>query len=464
MVASLRTVFSFCLMVIASMFALTKSPTAVYAAPKVTEFKLDNGMQVVVIPDSRSPVVTHMVWYKVGAADETKGVSGIAHFLEHLMFKSTENIPSGEFSKIVSRLGGQDNAFTGHDVTSYFQRISKDRLRKVMEMEADRMVNLKLADKEVLTERDVILEERRSRVENNPAAILDEQMDATLYLHHPYGVPVIGWEHEIAQLSRENAIDFYKRYYAPNNAILVVAGDVTPEEVKKNAIEIFGKLPANPAAPRAVRASDPPQRVARRVTLEDPRAGKASIHRDYLVPSYTTAAPLEAEALDLLAKITADGPTSRLYKKLVVEEKVASSAGGSYMGSGLDSGKFSVYAISADGTDLDKVEQSMDSVLADIAANGVTQSELDRAKNAYVAEYIYENDNQASLARRYGWGLALGRSIEQIEGWPEEIRKVTLEDVKKAAAAYIDARRSVTGILKPLKAPVAEATPAKSRS
>ncbi len=246
-------------------------------------------MQVVVIPDSRSPVVTHMVWYKVGAADETKGVSGIAHFLEHLMFKSTENIPSGEFSKIVSRLGGQDNAFTGHDVTSYFQRISKDRLRKVMEMEADRMVNLKLADKEVLTERDVILEERRSRIENNPAAILDEQMDATLYLHHPYGVPVIGWEHEMAQLSRQNAIDFYKRYYAPNNAILVVAGDVTPEEVKKNAIETYGKLPANPAAPRAVRASDPPQRVARRVMLEDPRAGKASIHRDYLVPSYTTA-------------------------------------------------------------------------------------------------------------------------------------------------------------------------------
>lgn len=464
MVASLRTGFSFCLMVIASMFALTKSPTAVYAAPSITEFKLDNGMQVVVIPDSRSPVVTHMVWYKVGAADETKGVSGIAHFLEHLMFKSTENIPSGEFSKIVSRLGGQDNAFTGHDVTSYFQRISKDRLRKVMEMEADRMVNLKLADKEVLTERDVILEERRSRIENNPAAILDEQMDATLYLHHPYGVPVIGWEHEIAQLSRQNAIDFYKRYYAPNNAILVVAGDVTPEEVKKNAIETYGKLPANPAAPRAVRASDPPQRVARRVLLEDPRAGKASIHRDYLVPSYATAAPLEAEALDLLAKIAADGPTSRLYKKLVMEEKVASSAGGSYMGSGLDSGKFSVYAVSADGTDLDKLEASLDLVLADIATNGVSQTELDRAKNGYVADYIYENDNQASLARRYGWGLALGRSIEQIEGWPEEIRKVTLDDVKKAASTYIDARRSVTGILKPLKAPVAEATPAKSRS
>ncbi len=464
MAASLRSVFHPCLMVIASMFALAQSPTASFAAPRVTEFKLDNGMQVVVIPDTRSPVVTHMVWYKVGAADEPKGVSGIAHFLEHLMFKSTENIPSGEFSKIVSRLGGQDNAFTGHDVTSYFQRISKDRLRKVMEMEADRMANLKLVDKEVLTERDVILEERRSRIENNPAAILDEQMDASLYLHHPYGVPVIGWEHEMAQLSREHAMNFYERYYAPNNAILVVAGDVTPEEVKNHAVETFGKLPANPAAPRAARPADPPQRVARRVMLEDPRAGKASIHRDYLVPAYATAAPLEAEALDLLAKIALDGPTSRLYKKLVVEEKVASSTGGSYMGSGLDSGKFSLYAVAADGTDLTKVESAMDAVLAEVAANGVTAAELERAKNGYVAEYIYENDNQASLARRFGWGLSLGRSIAQIESWPDEIRKVSLDDVKSAAAKYIDARRSVTGLLKPLKAPLAEANPAKSRS
>jgi zinc protease len=288
-------------------------------------------------------------------------------------------------------------------------------------------------------------------------------MDAALYLHHPYGIPVIGWEHEMAQLSPSDAMTFYKRYYAPNNAILVVAGDVTPDEVKKYATETYGKLPANPAAPRAVRPADPPQRVARRVMLEDPRAGKASIHRDYLVPSYTTAAPREAEALDLLAKIALDGPTSRLYKKLVVEDKVASSAGGSYMGSGLDSGKFSLYAIAADGAPLDKVEAAMDEVLADVIANGVTAAELDRAKNGYVAEYIYENDNQASLARRYGWGLALGRSIAQIESWPDDIRKVTIDDVKKAAA-YIDARRSVTGILKPLQAPVAEATPAKSRS
>jgi zinc protease len=400
----------------------------------------------VVIPDHRAPIVTHMMWYKIGAADDPHGKSGIAHYLEHLMFKGTKAHPAGEFSAKVSEVGGVENAFTSADATAYYQTVAKDQLGMVMGYEADRMQGLQLTDAVVLPERDVILEERRSRIENNPAAILDEQMDATLYLHHPYGVPVIGWEHEMAQLSRDHAMTFYKRYYAPNNAILVVAGDVTPEEVKKNAIETYGKLEANPAAPRAVRPADPPQRVARRVMLEDPRAGKASIHRDYLVPSYSTAAPLEAEALDLLAKIALDGPTSRLYKKLVVEDK------------------FSLYAIAADGASLEKVEAAMDAVLADVAANGVTAAELDRAKNGYVAEYIYENDNQSSLARRYGWGLSLGRTIPQIEGWPDEIRKVSLDDVKKAAATYIDARRSVTGVLKPLKAPVAEITPAKSRS
>ena len=440
--------------VIYLMLALTQPISSSLAAPRISEFTLDNGMQVVVIPDTRSPVVTHMIWYKVGAADEPKGISGIAHFLEHLMFKSTDKIPSGEFSKIIARLGGQDNAFTGHDLTSYFQRISKDQLRTVMEMEADRMVNLQLAENEVLTERDVILEERRSRVENNPAAILDEQMDATLYLHHPYGIPVIGWEHEIAQLSRETALNFYKRYYAPNNAILVVAGDVTPEEVKKLADEIYGKIQTNPNAPRFKRPTDPPQIAARRVRLEDPRAGKASLHRDYIVPSYSTAEKGEAEALDLLMKIIADGPTSRVYRKLVVEDQVASSAGGSYMGASLDEGKLSFYAVASDGNSLDKIEASLDSVISDVLTNGVTNTELQRAKNSYIAEYIYENDNQATLARRYGWELSLGRTVKQIESWPDTISKVSLDDIKRAAT-FLDARRSVTGELIPINKPLA---------
>jgi zinc protease len=431
------------------MLAFAQHITAARAEPRASEFTLANGMQVVVIPDHRAPVVTHMVWYKVGAADEPKGVSGIAHFLEHLMFKSTDKIAVGEFSKIISRLGGQDNAFTGQDVTSYHQRISKERLATLMEMEADRMANLRLTKEEVATERQVILEERRSRIDNNPTALLDEQMNAALYLSHPYGIPVIGWEHEMAKLSREDALRFYKRYYAPNNSILIVAGDVTPEEVKALAEETYGKVPANPEVDGRKRPQEPAHIAARRLVLKDPRAGNASFHRYYVAPSYTTARPGESEALELLMKIVADGSTSRLYKKLVVEDKIAATSGGDYSGWGLDGGAISIYAVAGNGAGLDKIEAAVDGVLEDVRANGVTSAELERAKKTFLADYIYESDNQASLARRYGWALAVGRSIADIESWPQAIAKVTPEDVKKAAADYLDQRRSVTGWLLP---------------
>ena len=421
-----------------------------YAAPRASEFKLANGMQVIVVEDHRAPVVTHMVWYRVGAADEPPGVSGIAHFLEHLMFKSTDKIPNGEFSKIVSRLGGQDNAFTSHDVTAYFQRIARERLPTVMEMEADRMLNLRLEEKEVLTERNVILEERRSRTENNPSAILDEQMNAMLYLSHPYGLPVIGWEHEMAKLSREDALSFYKRFYAPNNAILVVTGNITPEELRPLAEATYGKLPANADVKARPRPLEPPHRAARRIELKDPRAGKPSWHRTYLAPSYLTAPAGEAEALDLLMKVVASGATSRVYKRVVVEKQLASSSGGWYSGSGRDSGKISVYAVPADGVELAALEAGIDEVLAEVRQNGITAAELDRAKKSYLAEYIYESDNQATLARRYGWSLTVGRTVKDIEEWPERIEKVTLEDVAKAAAKHLDIRRSVTGTLLPV--------------
>ena len=450
-----------------AMLSLAPAAALAQSGPRATQFTLPNGMEIVVVPDHRAPVVTHMVWYRVGGADEPPGVSGIAHFLEHLMFKSTDKIPNGEFSKIVSRLGGQDNAFTAQDVTAYFQRVSKDRLPKVMEMEADRMVNLKLDEKEVLTERDVILEERRSRVESNPNAILIEQMDAALYLGHPYRIPVIGWEHEMAKLSPQDALTFYKHFYAPNNAILVVAGDVSADEVRALAEKTYGKIPANPAVDKARnRPQDPPQRAPRRVDYSDPRAGNASFHRDYVVPSYMTAKPGEAEALDLLMKIAADGATSRLYKRLVVEEKIASSAGGAYSGSGLDYGTISLYAVSADGADmLPKIEASIDKVLQEIRDGGVTEAELKRARSSYIADYVYENDDQASLARRYGWGMALGRTVEQIEGWPDALRKVTVDDIKRVAGTYLDIKRSVTGYLTPSSGDAHAEQPApKSRS
>lgn len=463
-----RAVSQLTALVAITMLMLASHLDQALAGPRASDFTLKNGMRVVVVPDNRAPVVTHMVWYRVGAADEPQGVSGIAHFLEHLMFKSTEKIGNGEFSKIISRLGGQDNAFTGHDVTAYYQRVAKDRLKTVMEMEADRMVNLKLVEKEVLTERDVILEERRSRVENSPSSILDEQMNAALYLSHPYGQPVIGWEHEIAKLSREDAMAFYKRFYAPNNAILVVTGDVTADEVKGLAESIYGKIPQNAEVKARPRPQEPPHRAARRLELRDVRAGKPSLQRAYVAPSYLTAEAGEAEALDLLMKIAASGPTSRLYKKLVVEEKVASSAGGWYSGSARDSGKIAVYAVPAEGVALEKVEAGIDAVLADIKNTGLTAAELERAKKSYIADYIYETDNQATLARRYGWSLTVGRSIRDIEEWPERIAKVTVEDLQKVARKYLDIRSSVTGTLIPVApegGPVANPTrPAAGRT
>jgi zinc protease len=433
-----------------AMLTFTQSTMAARPASKATEFKLANGMQIVVVPDTRAPVVTHMVWYRVGSSDEPPGVSGIAHFLEHLMFKSTDKIAMGEFSKIVSRLGGQDNAFTGHDATAYFQRVAKDRLPTVMGMEADRMVNLKLTEKEVLTERNVILEERRSRIENNPGAILDEQMNAALYLSHPYKIPVIGWEHEMAKLSPADALAFYKRFYAPNNAILVVTGDVTPDEVRTMAEATYGKVPANAAvgAPRQ-RAMEPPQRAPRRIVLEDARAGKSSVSRYYQVPSYVTAKPGEAEALDLMMKIAAQGSTSRLYKRLVVEKKIASSANGHYSGGGLDYGSMSVQAVASDSMTLPELETEIEAVFTEIKDKGVTEAELERAKNGFIADYIYESDNQATLARRYGWNLVVGRTLAQVDSWPDDIAKVTTADIKAVAIAYLDKKRSVTGYLLP---------------
>ena len=441
--------FSTLSMALLMMLASTLQTVPAQAQPRASEFMLSNGMQVVVIPDHRAPVVTHMIWYKVGAADEPKGVSGIAHFLEHLMFKSTDKIAIGEFSKIISRLGGQDNAFTGQDATSYHQRIAKDRLGTLMEMEADRMVNLRLTESEVLMERNVILEERRSRIENNPNAMFDEQMAATLYRAHPYGIPVIGWGHEMKKLSREDAMRFYQHFYAPNNAILVVAGDVTPEEVKKLAEETYDKIPANPEVNHRERPKEPPFIAARRLEYKDPRAGNASLHRYYVAPSYLTAEPGEAEALDLLFKIVADGATSRIYKKLVVDEKIAATSGGDYSGWGLDSGAISIYAVAAEGVGLDTIEAKVDEVLDDVRAKGVTEAELARAKKTFLADHIYDSDNQARLARRYGWALVVGRKVDDIEDWPNAISKVTLQDVQNVAAKYLDMRRSITGWLLP---------------
>ena len=419
------------------------------ASPRVVEFTLTNGLEVLVIPDHRAPVVTQMIWYKVGAADEPRGSSGVAHFLEHLMFKGTDAIPPGQFSKIVAQNGGDDNAFTNHDVTAYFQRVAKDRLPTVMVMEADRMANLRLSEEDVTTERKVILEERRSRVDNDPSSILQEQMMAALYAKHPYGIPIIGWAHEVSALDREDALSFYKRFYAPNNALLVIAGDVEPDEVRRLVDETFGRLPPHGAMNGRSRPQEPEHSAPMRVELEDARAGRMTVQRYYHAPSYASAAPGEAESLDLLMRIAASGPVSRLYKRLVIEQKTAASAGGWYSDSGLDAGRLAFYAVGAEKISPAELERAIDSVIAELRDCGVAQAELDRARSAYLAEFVYASDSQSRMARHYGWRLATGMTVADVEAWPERLKQVTVEDIRDVALKYLLERNSVTGILVP---------------
>jgi zinc protease len=412
----------------------------------VSTFTLPNGLQGVVIPDHRVPVVTHMVWYRIGAADDPWGTSGIAHFLEHLMFKQTGTLKSGEFSRIITRLGGRDNAATTHDTTAYYQRVAKEHLRRVMELEADRMANLRLVPEEVRTERDVILEERRSTVDANPLSLLSEQMFAALYQNHPYHRPALGWEHEMAALSLDDAQRFYTHYYAANNAVLVVAGDVTLEEVRGLAEATYGRNKANPAITARKRAQEPPAIAARRVNLEDPRAGTPLLLRYYVTASYPTERHGEAEALELLAWILGGDDTSRIYRRLV-QTNLASTAGAKYDGVGLDGGRVSLVVIPSPGITLARAEAELDTIVREVREQGVTAAELERAKSALEAQRVFESDNQTALANRYGQGVAVGLSIADLAALPDHTQARTLDDLKNAAVEYLNPVRSVTGSL-----------------
>lgn len=421
-------------------------------------FTLDNGLQVVVIPDHRIPAVTQMVWYRVGAADEPPGKSGIAHLLEHLMFKGTDEIPPGAFSEIVARNGGTDNAFTSSDYTAYFQNIASDRLDLVMKMEADRMADLVLDEKTVLTERDVVLEERLSRVANEPGALLGERVDLALWTVHPYRNPVIGWEHELSELTREDAADFYRKWYAPNNAILIVAGDATVEQVRALAEEHYGPIPRGPEFARE-RVRDLPPAADSRIVMEHPRVAQPSWSRQYVAPSYNLGPDRQAYALQVLAEIIGGGTTSRLYQDLVVDEKVAVSAGAWYRATAQDFGTFGFYGTPAPGRTPDEVETAIEARIADVLENGVTEEEVALAKQRLKAGLVYARDSSQSAARTIGAALATGGTVEDVQQWPQRIGEVTRDQVVEAARAVLGAdSQSATGVLLPAP-PEAAAAP-----
>ncbi len=418
-------------------------------AASATTFTLANGLQVVVIPDHRAPVVTHMVWYRVGAADDPLGKSGIAHFLEHLMFKGTKAHPEGEFSTRVAAVGGDDNAFTTEDYTAYHQTVAKQHLKLMMEFEADRMANLEITDAALLPERQVILEERGMRIDNNPGARLGVAMDAALYQNSHYRIPTIGWASEMATLDRADALAFYDRYYTPDNAIVVVAGDVTEDEVKTLAEESYGKLARRAEPPSRVRLREPPPDAARLVTLTDARVTQPSFRRLYLAPSEHTGKPGEAEALSVLADILGGGSTSRLYRQLVVREGIAAGIGAGYDSGQIGDTAFSLYGTPRGDTGVEQLGAAIDKVIGELIDKGVTDQELARAKERVRASVIYSEDSPRTLANAVGAALATGDTLAEVQAWPERIATVTAEDVQAAARRYLAARNSVTGYLLP---------------
>ncbi|MGZ9809241.1 M16 family metallopeptidase [Pseudoroseicyclus sp. H15] len=431
--------------VIAMLTCLALPSMALAQTDDVTTYTLDNGMDVVVIEDHRAPVVVHMVWYRAGSADEPIGYSGVAHFLEHLMFKATDTMESGEFSSVVAANGGSDNAFTSYDYTAYFQRVAADRLPLMMQMESDRMNNLRLTEDEIETERNVILEERSTRVDNNASALAREQIMASQYLNHRYGVPVIGWRHEMEELTRQDALDWYNLYYSPNNAILVVAGDVVPEDVLALAEQYYGPIPAEPDLPERLRTEEPPQLAERRLIYADPRVGQDYLNRSYIAPERDAGAQEEAAALVYLAEILGGSSfTSVLARALTFDDNIALYSGAGYGAMSLDDTTFSLTVAPAEGVTLSEAEAAMDEVLADFLEEGVDPEQFARIKTELQAGEIYARDDVQGLARTYGAGLTSGLTVEDIEAWPDILQAVTPEDVMAAAERLFDIRKSVT--------------------
>ncbi len=425
--------------------------SAFFAAPalaneNVTTFELDNGLEAIVIEDHRAPVVVHMLWYRAGAADEPPGQSGIAHFLEHLLFKATETLEAGEFSEIVEANGGSDNAFTSWDYTGYFQRVAADRLELMMQMEADRMRNIKLTEEDIVTERDVILEERNQRTDSDPGALFSEQRRAAQYLSHPYQIPIIGWRHEMEQLDMEDALGFYRKYYAPNNAILVVAGDVDPDEVKEMAKRHYGPLHPTLGLEERIRPQEPPQLAERRLVYEDARVAQPYVIRTYLAPERDSGDQTDAAALTMLAEILGGSSATSVFgRALQVETNRAVYAGAFYNGVNYDDTTFGVIIVPTPGLSLEDAEAELDAEIAKFLETGVDSDQLERVKTQIRASLIYAQDDVASTARQYGSALTSGLEVEDVQAWPGLLKAVTEEDIMDAARMVFDRKNAVTG-------------------
>ncbi len=415
----------------------------------ISHFTLPNGLETVVIQDHRAPVVVQMLWYKIGSADEMPGKSGLAHYLEHLMFKGTDKLEPGELSKTVTANGGMDNAFTSYDYTAYFQRIASDRLPLIMEMEADRMANLRIGEDDWQAERQVVLEERAQRVDSDPRALFSEEQGAVLYHNHPYGRPVIGWRQEMEGLTRQDAIAWYDDHYSPNEAVLILAGDVTPERARELAEQYYGPVPAKGESAPRLRPQEPEQRSPRRMEMTDPRVPQPMMSRRILAPERNPGDQQDAAALTVLAELLGGSmQTSVLGRELAMTGKALWASAG-YDGLAVDPVNFSISLVPAEGVNPAEAEAALDQVLATFLESGPDAGDLERVKTRIRAAQIYAQDSAHGRAYDYGQGLTTGLSIEDVNDWPDILAAVTAEDVARVARQVLTSKATVTGWVLP---------------
>lgn len=433
-------------LVVAVALLATSPATAQVFSPQTTT--LPNGLQVVVLSNARAPVVTHMLWIKAGAMNDPWGHSGIAHFLEHLMFKGTKKYPEGMYSKIISRMGGQENAFTSYDYTAYYATVAKEHLPQVMALEADRLQNWQVTKAQVDAERQVILKERQQTIDNQPIARFWEQVNAALYPNHPYQRPVIGWKNEMETLGYDVATKFFNDYYTPSNAILVLSGDTTLDEVRPLLAKTFAKVPARPAAVKADWQVPTPS-VKKIVRMTSPQVQETIWSRHYLVPPPRPTTIADSDALLVLSKIIGDGRTGRLYRRLVVKDKIANSASAAYDASSLGPAHWSLTVVPKQQIPLKKIRAVIQDEVHQLLQKGVTAQEVKDATQSLKIETVYARDSVSGPANIVGRALASALDLNTVERWPQRMDHVTVAAVNKAAHALFENENALTAILQP---------------
>ncbi len=412
-------------------------PLTAFANAAIQEFKLDNGMKLIVQEDHRSPVVVSQVWYRAGSLDEVNGKTGVAHVLEHMMFKGTKEVKAGQFSRLIAAAGGKENAFTSTDYTCYFQQLEKSHLPLSFKLEADRMANLQLTDEEFAKEIKVVMEERRWRTDDKPQSKVNEAFQGTVYRAHPYARPVIGFMNDLENMTADDAREWYNNWYAPNNATLVVVGDVKADEVYKLAKQHFGKLKSK-ALPVRKPQEEPEQIGERRVVVKAP-AKLPYLLMGYHVPALENPdTDWEPYALEVLAGVLSGNPAARLNQRLVRDSKLAIDASAGY--DLMSRGRQSIFALDAtpsDGKTVAELEAALIQQIEMIKESGVTAEELDRVKAGVIAADVYKRDSMFYQAMQIGTVETIGFPWKILEDYPNKLRAVTAEQVQAVARKYL---------------------------